>query len=80
MELKIHDTGGDEHYSANDNVTYQGADVFMICVATDKITTFDNINAWRDRIMRIEPDKPIMLILTKYDLRSVVQDQDKVEY
>ena len=73
--MEIHDTGGDDHFQANQNVTYQSADVFMILVATDKTTSFDHIEQWKNRIQRVEPDKPIILILTKIDLSTSVRDK-----
>ena len=73
--MEIHDTGGDDALQANQNVTYQSADVFMILVATDKTTTFDHIEQWKNRIQRVEPNKPIILILTKIDLSTTVRDK-----
>ena len=40
----------------------------MICIAVNSKTSFDGINKWRDEIKEIEPDKDIMLILTKSDM------------
>ena len=47
----------------------------MILVATDKTTSFDHIEQWKNRIQRVEPDKPIILILTKIDLSTSVRDK-----
>ena len=40
----------------------------MICIAVNSKISFDGINKWRDEIKEIEPDKDIMLILTKSDM------------
>ena len=40
----------------------------MICVASDKRDSFDNIPKWMAEIQLIEDKKPISLILTKSDL------------
>ena len=40
----------------------------MICIAVNSKTSFDGINKWRDEIKEVEPDKDIMLILTKSDM------------
>ena len=40
----------------------------MICIAINSKTSFDGINKWRDEIKEVEPDKDIMLILTKCDM------------
>ena len=78
VELEIHDTGGDEAYTANGKITYQDADVFIICASTNSTDSFDHIEAWRDMIQSVEPDKPIMLILTQIDLLNSVEE--KVDY
>ena len=40
----------------------------MICIAVNSKTSFDGINKWRDEIKEVEPDKDILLILTKSDM------------
>ena len=42
----------------------------MICVAVPNSDSLDNINKWKAEISRIEPDKPMILILTKSDMLS----------
>ena len=46
----------------------------MICVATNDQTAFDNIIKWKIEIQLVEPEKPIMLILTKGDLVYYLDD------
>ena len=50
VEVEIHDTSGDELLGVNRAVQFQGADVFMICVATNGRTSFDNVEKWRTEI------------------------------
>ena len=69
-QLEMHDTSGDDALSPNRAVIFKGADVFMICVAKDKRDSFDNINKWKQEIQAVERDKPIMLILTKDDIKG----------
>ena len=66
--LEIHDTSGDEHLGTNRQVQYQNADCFMICVACNLRTSFENIEKWRAEIQAVEQNKPIILVLTKSDL------------
>ena len=68
FHLEIHDTSGDENLGVNRKIQYQNADCFMICVASDKRDSFDNIPKWMAEIQLIEDKKPISLILTKSDL------------
>ena len=66
--LEIHDTSGDEHLGTSRKVQYQNADCFMICVACNLRTSFENIEKWRVEIQAVEQNKPIILVLTKSDL------------
>ena len=50
VEVEIHDTSGDDLLGVNRAVQFQGADVFMICVATNARTSFENIDKWRTEI------------------------------
>ena len=74
INLEIHDTSGDENLGANRKMAYQGADCFILCVATDSRVSFDNISKWMAEIQQIEDKKPISLILTKSDLQNVATD------
>ena len=74
LELEIHDTSGDEHLGVNRQVQYQGADVFMICVACNSRNSLDNVARWKAEIQEIEPSRPIAIILTKSDLEDQVED------
>ena len=77
LSIEIHDTSGDEHLGVNRKVQYQGADCFMICVACNQKSSFDNVDKWRNEIQEVEPSKPVMLILTKSDMADIV-DEDKL--
>ena len=46
----------------------------MICVAANSVDSLDNIHLWQSEIVEKEPEKPIMLILTKSDLVDYVDD------
>ena len=70
IKLEIHDTSGDDHIGQKRKVVYQGADIFMICVACNARDSYQNIEKWRDEIMAAEPKKPIMLILCKSDIKD----------
>ena len=72
LEVEIHDTSGDDHLGVDRKVQYQAADGFMICVACNDKNSFDHIEKWRDEIQEVEPHKPIFLLLTKRDLKDLV--------
>ena len=50
IEIEIQDTSGDEHLSVNRRVQYAGADVFMICVATNSQTSLENVARWKAEV------------------------------
>ena len=41
--VEIHDTSGDKNLASNRKVQYSGSDAFMICVAVNSRSSFDNI-------------------------------------
>ena len=68
VDLELHDTSGERGLVGNRKVIYQGADVFMLCIAIDKKDSFDNIDFWVDEIRSEASQVPIYLILTKSDM------------
>ena len=80
--IEIHDTSGDEQLSVIRKRQYEGADIFMICAAANQRSSFDNIDRWRNEIKSVEPEKPIMLILTKSDMadNGLVAEVDLVTF
>lgn len=69
-KLEMHDTAGDDVLGPKRAVVYKGADVFMICVAKDSRDSFDNIGKWYREITAVETEKPIMLVMTKNDIKG----------
>ena len=51
----------------------------MICVSTNQPSSFESIERWRNEIIEVESDKPIMLILTKSDLQDIMNDPVTIE-
>ena len=44
----------------------------MICVSCDSMASFNRIDQYNSEIKAVEPDKPVLLILTKSDLEDQV--------
>ena len=65
--VEVHDTSGDSNLATNRKVQYAGADIFMICIATDRKSSLDGISSWIQEIQATEASKPIFLVLTKSD-------------
>ena len=74
LELEIHDTSGDQHLGVNRQVCYNRTDCFMLCVAINNRTSFENINKWRAEIRQVCQETPIILVGTKKDLRGLTND------
>ena len=62
MELEIHDTSGDEQLGVNRTVQFNGADIFMLCVATDNIRSFESVEKWLMEIRTVSDSHPIVLV------------------
>ena len=52
----------------------------MICVACNQKSSFDNIDKWRNEISEVEPEKPVMLILTKSDMIDLIPEENAVQF
>ena len=50
----------------------------MICIAVNSRTSFNGIDRWRDEIKDVEPDKDIMLMLTKCDIANNSSNPDEL--
>ena len=70
--IEIHDTSGDQHLGVNRQTQYRDADVFMVCVAANNRDSLAHIPDWQNEITMTEPQKPVMLVLTKSDLVDYV--------
>ena len=67
-DLEIHDTSGDENLKQNRKVVTAGADLVILCIATNSKSSFDNIVKWTNEVDEAAPGVPIYLFLTKSDL------------
>ena len=52
----------------------------MLCVACNQKSAFDNIDKWRNEVYEVEPNKPIMLILTKSDMVDLIPETHVVTF
>ena len=71
IEIEIHDTSEDQPSGKNRRDVYKDADVFMVCVAKNDRESLENVYNWKEDIQKIEPEKPIALVLTKKDLAYI---------
>ena len=71
--MEIHDTSGDEHLNMNRQVQYNKANVFIICVATNQPSSFENVLKWAVEIKAVVPQAPIILCRCKEDLEDLIE-------
>ena len=69
ITLEVHDTSGDPLHHLSRRISYNLTDCFMICVAINNRTSYENIEQWKDEIKATCPDTPIIIVGTKSDLR-----------
>ena len=76
MELEIHDTSGDEELYRNRAITYNGSDVFVVCVASNQRSSLEHVSKWVSEVRgTVGREVPIWLFMTKSDLL----DEDDTE-
>ncbi len=52
-------------------VMYSGTDIFIVCFAVDSRNAFENVAVqWVGEVSHHCPDKPLVLVATKCDLRK----------
>jgi Ras-related C3 botulinum toxin substrate 1 len=77
VNLGLWDTAGQEDYDRLRPLSYQNADVFLICFSVVNPSSFENVRGkWFPEICHHCPNVPFLLIGTKSDLR---EDRDTLE-
>jgi len=71
IELGLWDTAGQEEYDRLRPLSYANANVFLICFSVVNPTSCENVTSkWYPEVQHFCPNIPIILVGTKYDLRS----------
>ncbi|KAJ3043973.1 GTP-binding protein Rho1 [Rhizophlyctis rosea] len=79
MELALWDTAGQEEYSRLRPLSYNDADVFMVCFSIECRDSLDNVvSQWIPELRHHAPHIPILLVGLKADLRDNYSRQHKV--
>ncbi len=76
IEFYIWDTAGQDYYNSITKRYYKGADAALIVFAINDKDSFDNIISWYDKINQECDNIPIILVMSKIDLKheAVVSD------
>ena len=69
VELALWDTAGKEVYDHLRPLSYQDADVMLMCFSTDSSDSLENIpEKWTLEVKHFHPNMPIILVGNKKDL------------
>jgi small GTP-binding protein len=69
--LGLWDTSGQDDYDRLRPLSYNGADIFILCFAVNNVNSYNNIKSkWFEEKKHHAPDTPFVLVGTKSDLRS----------
>jgi Ras family protein A len=70
-ELTLWDTAGQEDYAHIRPLSYEGAQIFLICFSVDNMDSFENIPVkWIPEMKRYCPQTPFLLVGCKGDIRK----------
>ena len=81
VDFYIWDTAGQDYYNSITRRYYKGADAALIVFAINDKESFDNVTSWYDKVIQ-ECDKiPIILVMSKIDLKNeaVINDNQAEE-
>ncbi|CAG2174710.1 unnamed protein product [Oppiella nova] len=80
VNLGLWDTAGHEEYDRLRNLSYPQTDVLLICYSVVNLESFENVRLiWYPEVRHHCPDKPIILVGTKLDLRDDPKTLDKLK-
>ena len=70
LSVEIHDTPGDDNPEKPElrKVVYAGANLFILCIASNMRNSLHNIERWKKEIISVVPNPSIALFRTKSDL------------
>ncbi|MCZ7547180.1 MAG: GTP-binding protein [Anaerolineae bacterium] len=72
IRLSIWDIAGQERFGSFRDQFYRGARAVALVYDVTRPVTFDNLARWREEILKIVPNVPMMLVANKIDKEGVV--------
>ncbi len=76
IEFYIWDTAGQDYYNSITRRYYKGADAALIVFAINDKDSFDNVTQWYDKIYQECNKIPMILVMSKIDLKHEVAITD----
>lgn len=71
VRLDLWDTAGTEEYDRIRRLSFERADVFVICYSVDNMKSFEHVESkWVPEIRSFDENAPIFMLCTKIDLRE----------
>jgi len=77
VDYYIWDTAGQDYYNAITRRYYKGADGALIVFAINDRESYENITSWYDKVVNECGKIPIILVMSKIDLKNEVNVTDK---
>lgn len=75
VELALWDTAGQEEYDRLRPLSYPDVDILLICFSLENLTSLQNVlDTWYPEVNHFCPGVPIILVGTKADLPSSIDD------
>ena len=81
VDFYIWDTAGQDYYNSITRRYYKGADAALIVFAINDKDSFDNVTQWYDKIFQECNKIPMILVMSKVDLKHeiVVTDNQAID-
>ncbi|GEQ72293.1 hypothetical protein JCM33374_g5980 [Metschnikowia sp. JCM 33374] len=80
IDLALWDTAGQEEYDRLRPLSYPDTDLILICFAVDNLVSLQNVrDTWYPEVNHFCPGIPVILVGTKSDLKSVVDESSAVQ-
>ena len=81
VDFYIWDTAGQDYYNSITRRYYKGADAALIVFAINDKESFDNVTSWYDKVIQECNKIPIILVMSKIDLKNeaVINDNQAEE-
>jgi small GTP-binding protein len=77
VDYYIWDTAGQDYYNAITRRYYKGADGALIVFAINDRESYENVTSWYDKVVNECGRIPIILVMSKIDLKNEVNVTDK---
>ena len=78
-ELEVYDTSADENLAEQRKAIYKNTHLFVLCVSSVSRESLNSIAKWKAEIEAVAKDVPIVLFITKIDLRESMPQEALTE-